>query len=169
MKGRKPRPTQIKILEGEKNKNRINRREPKPHPGRPTCPDHHSPAAKSEWKRIVPQREEMGRLSKNDRTELALYCQAYARWKKAEDVLNEKGELYKTQSGNVITSPMLWVANKAMEQCHKFLVEFGMTPASRGRINVAGPGEDDGWNKLLDFCSASSKRGFQSDKNSVDE
>jgi len=169
MKGRKPRPTQIKILEGEKNKNRINRREPKPHPGRPTCPDHLSPAAKSEWKRIVPQLEEMGRLSKNDRTELALYCQAYARWKKAEDVLNEKGELYKTQSGNVITSPMLWVANKAMEQCHKFLVEFGMTPASRGRINVAGPGEDDGWNKLLDFCSASSKRGFQSDKNSVDE
>ena len=55
-------------------------------------------------------------------------------------------------SGNVITSPMLWVANKAMEQCHKFLTEFGMTPASRGRISVSKPGEDTGWNKLLDFC-----------------
>ena len=47
---------------------------------------------------------------------------------------------------------MLWVANKAMEQCHKFLTEFGMTPASRGRISVSKPGEDDGWNKLLNFC-----------------
>lgn len=156
MKGRKPRPTKIKILEGEKNKNRINRREPKPHPGRPTCPDHLSTAAKSEWKRIVPQLEDMGLLSKIDRTELAFYCQAYARWKKAEAVLNEKGELYKTQSGNVIISPMLWVANRAMEQCHKFLIEFGMTPASRGRISVSRPGEDDGWNKLLDFCKETS-------------
>ena len=152
MKGRIPRPTKIKILEGERNKNRINKHEPRPHPGRPTCPDHLSSAAKVEWKRIVPQLEEMDLLSKIDRTELALYCQAYARWKKAESVINEKGELYKTQSGNVITSPMLWVANKAMEQCHKFLTEFGMTPASRGRISVARPGEDDGWNKLLDFC-----------------
>ncbi len=152
MKGRIPRPTKTKILEGEKNKNRINSCEPKPHPGRPTCPDHLSVAAKSEWKRIVPQLEDMGLLTKIDRTELALYCQAYARWKKAEAVINEKGELYKTQSGNVITSPMLWVANKAMEQCHKFLTEFGMTPASRGRISIAKPGEDAGWNKLLDFC-----------------
>jgi len=152
MKGRIPRPTKIKILEGERNKNRINKHEPKPHHGRPTCPAPLSSAAKVEWKRIVPQLEEMGLISKIDRTELALYCQAYARWKKAEAVINEKGELYKTQSGNVITSPMLWVANKAMEQCHKFLTEFGMTPASRGRISVARPGEDDGWNKLLDFC-----------------
>jgi P27 family predicted phage terminase small subunit len=44
--------------------------------------------------------------------------------------------LYKTTNGNLIISPLLSVSNKAMEQMHKFLTEFGMTPASRSRIIV---------------------------------
>ena len=157
MKGRIPRPNKVKILEGEKNKDRI-KKEPQPSPGLPSCPDHLSKGAKAEWRRIVPELKAAGLLSKIDRTELALYCQAYDRWKEAEKMLNEKGPLFKTASGNVITSPMLWVANKAAEQCHKFLVEFGMTPASRGRINMSQSPDDEGWNKLLDFCSESVKK-----------
>lgn len=158
MKGRKPKPTNIKVLEGEKRKSRINRNEPKPGPGRPTCPDHLNDDARAEWDRIVPELEIMGLLSRVDRTELAMYCQAYARWLDAEKSLNEKGYLYRTENGNITTSPMLWVANKAMEQCHKFLTEFGMTPASRSRINVGKASDDDGWNKLLEFCNDTTKK-----------
>lgn len=80
----------------------------------------------------------MGLLANVDRAALAAYCQAWGRWVEAERTLKEKGLLYKTKSGNIITSPMLWVANKALDQMHKFLTEFGLTPSSRARLTVPG-------------------------------
>ncbi len=150
-----PRPTKMKILEGEKNKDRINIHEPQPRDGRPTCPDFLSRPAKAEWKRIVPELEAMGLLTKVDRTALAAYCQAYGRWYEAENKIkklekqlldNNKDAadayLLKTQAGNVIISPLLSVANRCMEQMKSFMVEFGMTPACRSRIS-ANPQEED--------------------------
>jgi P27 family predicted phage terminase small subunit len=142
-RGRKPLPTQLHIIHGNPGKRPLNKNEPKPKPGRPTCPAHLSKEAKKEWKRIVPELEKLGLLTKIDRTELAMYCQAYGRWVEAEKIVYEKGTLYKTKSGNVITSPMLWVANKAMEQMHKFLTEFGMTPSSRTRIKIEPKEKED--------------------------
>lgn len=40
----------------------------------------------------------------------------------------------KTPSGHVQQNPWLQVANKALEQMHKLLAEFGLTPASRSRV-----------------------------------
>jgi len=149
MKGRKSRPTKIKILEGEPNKDRINKHEPVPRHNETTCPRHLIREARNEWNRIYPELQTMGLMSKIDRVALAAYCQTYGRWVKYEKIIAEKGELYKTQKGNVITSPALWVANKALEQMHKFLTEFGMTPASRSRINVSKQESDDPLDKLL--------------------
>jgi P27 family predicted phage terminase small subunit len=80
----------------------------------------------------------MGLLANVDRAALAAYCQAWGRWVEAERTLREKGLLYKTQRGNVITSPYLWIANKALAQMHQFLTEFGLTPSSRARLAVPG-------------------------------
>lgn len=149
MKGRKSRPTIVKILEGEPNKNRINRHEPKPQSLNTTCPKHLNGEARNEWKRIYPELQQMGLMAKVDRAALAAYCQAYGRWVKYEKIISEKGELYKTQSGNVITSPALWIVNKALEQMHKFLTEFGLTPASRARISITPSESTDPLDKLL--------------------
>lgn len=157
MVGRKSRPTALKILEGEPNKDRINLREPKPKLGRPTCPMHLNGAARYEWRRIVPELEALGLLTQIDRAALAAYCQAYGRWVIAERKLNELSSmsadkmalLYKTTNGNLIINPLLSVANKAMEHMHKFLTEFGMTPASRSRITVNPSGSEDPLDKLL--------------------
>ena len=157
MAGRKPRPTAIKILEGEPNKDRINLNEPKPKLSRPTCPKHLSGVARYEWRRIVPELEALGLLTQIDKAALAAYCQAYGRWVIAERKLSELASmspdkmayLYKTVSGNLIINPLLSVANKALEQMHKFLIEFGMTPASRSKINVSKQESDDPLDKLL--------------------
>jgi P27 family predicted phage terminase small subunit len=133
----------MKILHGDKHKDRINLSEPKPARERPTCPKHLSKEARKEWHRIVPELESLGLLSKMDRAALAAYCQAYGRWVEAQENLRDEGTLYETARGNVITNPRLWVANKALEQMHKFLTEFGMTPASRTRISTGGFGEDE--------------------------
>jgi len=49
MRGRKPKPTQLKLLEGNRGHRPINGAEPKPPGAQPTCPTHLSPTAKAEW------------------------------------------------------------------------------------------------------------------------
>lgn len=136
MRGRKPKPTALKRLDGNPGKRPINVREPKPAGGgKPTCPSHLSPTAKSEWKRISGTLHEMGILTTVDRAALAAYCQAYARWVDAEKKLAETPALIKTPSGYVQQSPWLSVANKQMEIMGRFMAELGITPASRSRIS----------------------------------
>ena len=52
-KGRKPLPTALKVLEGDRGKGRrpINKDEPTPPQNNIKCPDWLMPEAKKEWKR----------------------------------------------------------------------------------------------------------------------
>jgi len=158
---RRPRPTVIKIKEGEPNKNRINFNEPQP-TGKTTAPKFLNRYALNEWKRIVPELERLGLFTKIDRVSLAAYCQVYGRWVETENKINEITEkaiesggdasnayLLKTQAGNVIISPLLSVANRCLEQMHTFLIEFGMSPVSRGRINIAKDEKEDDMEKFM--------------------
>lgn len=149
MKGRKPKPTKLKILDGDKNKKRINRHEPKPVTLKTTCPRYLDETAKLAWNRLYPELHGMGLVAKIDRDALGAYCQAYARYVKYEKIVMEKGELYKTAAGNVIMSPALAVANRALEQMRQFMAEFGLTPSSRARITLEPPGEMTPLEKVL--------------------
>jgi P27 family predicted phage terminase small subunit len=77
-----------------------------------------------------------------DRAALAAYCQAYGRWVEAEEKVREFGAVIKAPSGFPIQSPYLGIANTAMRQMRDFLTEFGMTPASRTRIEISGKPSD---------------------------
>lgn len=157
MSGPPPKPTKLKQLEGNPSRRLLNENEPDPIPIIPTCPKFIKGAARREWTRIVPELYQLGLLTKIDRTALAGYCQCYGRWYEAEEQINELGRLskdklkflYKTTNENLVMNPLLSVANKAMEQMHKFLIEFGMTPASRSRIIVKANESDDPLDKLL--------------------
>ena len=140
----KPRPTALKLLHGERNKKRINLREPKPAPIAPGCPIHLDRISKAEWKRVAPELEQLGILSRIDRAALAAYCQTYARWVQAEKELQKEGSLFiVTEKGYMLPHPLTGVAHKALLAMHRFLTEFGMTPSSRSRIVVKPPGDDD--------------------------
>ena len=52
MRGRKPKPTSVKILTGNPGKRRLNHEEPKPPVSVPECPVELSPTAKAEWDRL---------------------------------------------------------------------------------------------------------------------
>ena len=45
-------------------------------------------------------------------------------------------EVTETSGGFPMQSPFLPIRNRALEIMHKFLTEFGMTPAARSRITV---------------------------------
>ena len=148
MKGAKRKPTKLKILEGEQHKDRINTNEPEPEPNVPVCPSHLSKEAKKEWKYITDELEQLGLISKIDRTALAAYCQVYGRWVKAEELLKNEDFIDVSPKGYPMQNPLITIANRAMELAHKFLVEFGMTPAARSRIIVNPTNKNNGKDRL---------------------
>jgi P27 family predicted phage terminase small subunit len=75
-------------------------------------------------------------LAKLDRAALAGYCVAWARWVEAEKQLKEKGLMVKTPNGFEQPSPWLNISNKALEQLRAFASEFGMSPATRSRVEA---------------------------------
>jgi P27 family predicted phage terminase small subunit len=136
MRGRKPKPTRLKLITGNPCKRPINTREPKPTASVPTCPAHLNPSAKAEWKRLARQMHVLGMISELDRAALAAYCQAYGRWAEAERKLKETPMLLKLPSGIIQQSPWLAIANKQLELMSKFMSELGLSPVSRTRVEV---------------------------------
>lgn len=82
-------------------------------------------------------------LTQADRAALAVYAQAYGRLVEAELALREKGPVVKSPSGYPVLNPYLSVANKAIEQIKTFACEFGLTPASRVRLQVPEVEKED--------------------------
>ena len=140
--GPPPQPTALRILRGNPAKRPLPKNEPQPKQGIPACPRHIHGEARREWRRISIDLASCGLLTQVDRAALAGYCQAWARWVEAEDVLRTAGVLIKTPNGMLAQSPILAIANRAMDQMRAFLCEFGMTPAARTRIQVKVQKED---------------------------
>lgn len=102
----------------------------------PSCPAHLDDEARREWRRTGRKLLECGLVTEIDTAALALYCQAWSRWVGAEQNLARFGVVIKSPSGFPIQSPYLAIANKAMEQMTRLLVEFGMPPSSRTRVAI---------------------------------
>lgn len=136
--GKKPLPTNIKLLKGTARKCRLNPGEIQPDVIAPDPPDHLSEYARREWSRITVELLRLGLLSEIDRAALAAYCQCYGRWVDAEEKLNKTGLVRKTTNGNIVQNPLIGIANRAMEIMRQYLVEFGMTPSARTRVTPVG-------------------------------
>ncbi len=145
--GRKPKPPALKILEGNPGKRRIEMDIPQPDGRIPTCPPWLEEAAKVEWMRVAPELNKLGLLSRVDRSALAAYCQAYARWQAAEAVLSSEGLTYeytnKNGSTNTTLRPEVLVAKQYLQFLRAFCTEFGLTPSSRARMVLPKDEEDD--------------------------
>lgn len=134
MKGRKPVPSQIKLLTGSRQP--INQREPKPARTMPTCPKFLQGEARAEWRRISKELYRIGVLTVVDRAALAAYCLAWATMVKATEQLETKEMVITTTFGNMVQNPWLQVRNRAMDDMKGFAVEFGMTPSARSRVRA---------------------------------
>lgn len=133
-RGPPPDPTVIKIKKGNPGKRPLNTKEPQPTIEAPECPDFLDETAKVEWKRIVPILIEHEVLSRMDLAALAAYCQSYSRWQAAEADLKD-GSHYKSK-GREYPKAALKISLDERRMMHKFLTEFGLTPASRTRVQI---------------------------------
>ncbi len=150
-RGRKPKPTALKVLEGNPGKRPLNENEPKPEKKAPKCPAWLEPEAKKEWRRMSKILLELGILTEIDTSAFAGYCQAYARWKEAEEFLTKHGTIFKTPSGYIQQVPQVSIAQTYLKIMKDFCTEFGLTPSARSRIHAGtAKGEtDDPMEELL--------------------
>lgn len=141
-RGPAPKPTALKVLDGNAGHRPINRNEPRPRPIAPRCPSWLLPEAKREWKRIAPILERLGLLTEIDGTALVGYCQSYARWRQCQEVLSKEGLTFKTESGYTAARPEVAIGNRALIEVRAFCAQFGMTPSARARMQLYEAGGD---------------------------
>jgi P27 family predicted phage terminase small subunit len=145
-RGRKPKPTNLKKLAGNPGKRPLNENEPQPlvPDHTPRVPRYLNEYGKKEWRWLVKVLKDLGLYTVVDRTALAMYCQAYGRWREAEEKVSQEGAVLVSEEGNYYQSPWLHTANRAWDQMKAMLPEFGLTPSARSRLEVAArdKGED---------------------------
>lgn len=134
--GRKPKPIDLRLLEGNRGHRPISDSTPRPRPVKPKKPAWLDKIARREWNRICKLLEPLGLLTQIDGAALGVYCQAYSRLKKAEDLIAAEGLTCIDHHGDLKTRPEVLISEKAMKTLRMIAAEFGMTPSSRGRIEL---------------------------------
>ena len=151
--GRKPKPTALKIIEGNRGRRPLNDREPQPRAVAPEKPEWLTPFASAEWDRLAEEMAQVpGWLTAVDRAVLAAYCQAYGRWQQAEMAVSEHGQVFLkifidpsgTEHIEPKARPEVKIAKDERAAMKGFAVELGITPAARARIHVGPSGDGDG-------------------------
>ena len=116
--GRRPVPTALKILRGTTQKSRMNLREPRPPAGVPEMPATLSEGARRVWEGMAPKCLHMGVLTVVDVEAFATLCELEAK------------KLAAAQAED----PMPYL--RLAEKIRQYYGDFGLTPASRSRIQV---------------------------------
>jgi phage terminase small subunit len=70
MRGRRPKPTRLKLLTGNPGKRPFNDAEPRPEPVVPECPPELSELARREWNRLAPELAKLRIVTNLDRAAL---------------------------------------------------------------------------------------------------
>lgn len=141
-RGPAPTPTPILKLRGSTLvTKRRQTREVKPPDEPPACPDWLDDDARAAWAEVSPMLMYMGILSRIDGNALARYCHLWARWRRAEQFIKDRGEMYplKDESGQVKCFqqwPQVAIAHKLAHLLGRLEQEFGMTPSARSRIQL---------------------------------
>lgn len=144
MPGPKPKPTSLKLIEGNPGKHKLPKNEPKPRPVRPEMPDYLDTEGRKRWEELVSDLESIGVLTVVDREVLGGYCDAFATFVSAKRILDRDGWVKKAEtSGYEMPSPWVAIRNRAMDDLRRFGAELGIGAASRSRIEVKKPDADD--------------------------
>lgn len=154
MTGRRPKPTVLKLVEGNRGKRAINKKEPKPRRVVPSCPEHLEDSAKVAWGRLSVLLDRMGVLTEADTFALERLCDCYTDILEARQLIATDGRTYHTKdvNGNTLIkgNPAVNQLRAADAQFKSYLIEFGLTPAARSKVN-ATPDDDKKDDPLAEF------------------
>lgn len=150
MRGRKPKPTPLKIVEGQRIR-KPRGKAPQPDPTLPDCPSHLDKLAQKQWSKYAGELNRLGLLTFIDAPWFAQLCFNLSLSVKAEEKIQEMGaviEIYEEGEDSnlyikeIRRNPWVMVEKQASERILKIMSEAGMTPVSRTRASIAKKPKD---------------------------
>jgi P27 family predicted phage terminase small subunit len=135
MRGRKPVPTQLKLLRGNPGRRPLPTQEPTPAlvEGSQAPPAWLDKAAKAEWRRVAPLLVKNGLLSELDLDALTAYCVAFTEWRRAAAQARRQTVVV-GPNGFLMQSPYVLIAARSLALMRSLMSDFGMTPSARARV-----------------------------------
>ena len=137
--GRPPKPLEVKEGMGNPGK-RPMKTAPARVSGVPDMPSTFKGAAKTYWEWVVDLLGQRGQLTLDSRASLVALCECYAEREKLRKHLERKGHFQnvKTTAGDTVEKlrPAVPAFQDADRRYRAWLVEFGLTDASRGKVQV---------------------------------
>jgi P27 family predicted phage terminase small subunit len=153
MKGRKPKPTVLRLVAGMPGKRPLPITEPAPEPGALVRPDWLDDYAGEMWDWLSPQLEKSRIARPVDSAAVVQYCVTYSHWRKACEwvakhgpvmpvyrVVRTKGQGEETKVVDTKEWPQARQARQLGVLMCKLASELGITPASRTRVSTAEDG-----------------------------
>ena len=172
MSKRASKPTNLKVLEGNRSKRPLPENEPKPPPVAPAPPPEIDAEAKRTWGKLAKILEPIGLLTQADEDKFAGLCQVRSRlkaiWteikslpakrrslkKKLSELLLEKRRRGLKQERNLVLLELresearevylMKEERKYMEILRKYAADFGLSPRDRVGLAVKGDDEEEG-------------------------
>lgn len=141
-----PKPTKLRLLEGNPQHRPMPKGEIMPAATMPACPPGMSKTAIAHWKRMGTKIHRLGLLTEIDGNAFEKLCDLEAQYSKARSIVNRKGLTFETPAGYIQQRPEIGIMNRCWTELLRYYAHFGMTPSSRSRINLgeALPETDDG-------------------------
>jgi P27 family predicted phage terminase small subunit len=141
MRGRKPKPIEQRIAEGNPRKHAV------PQPvlvsGRPQLheldepPEHLPPEAQEFWRTSVTRLIEVGIIDRVDVPVLEQLAVQYARIRQAQRVLAQDGHYSRGAAGQLKRHPAMDIESNATAMFLKIAEHYALTPIARTRLGLA--------------------------------
>lgn len=140
MRGRKPKPSYLRAIDGNAGRRPINADEPKPSGNLLEPPADLSAIAQRVWREAIAAAPE-GMLSSLDRSAFQGWCVQFATFQEADAKVQSLGLLVKApgEGGQPYQNPYLSVRNKAATLMRQFASDLGFNPTARTRVKITKP------------------------------
>jgi P27 family predicted phage terminase small subunit len=135
MRGRKPKPTWLKVITGNPGGRPLNHEEPAPAGELKEPPHWFSPRQRILWDQCTKNAPE-GLLRLLDATVLEVFVVAKSVHEQAAQMIEKYGSVIKSADGGHARSPFVGILNQQSAVMLKCAAELGFTPSSRSRVKV---------------------------------
>lgn len=135
--GPPPKPTPLRILEGNPGKLRVPPEVP-PAPGPCDAPAHISADARAIWEAFAPELEAKGLLAPRYLIAFEVLCDAVVQYRRAAAVLARTGPVIQGRGGEMVTNPAGREFARYGAVIRAYASDFGMSPAALTAIARGG-------------------------------
>lgn len=154
MVGRKPKPSNVHEMNGYPGKRKPKRREPKPKHCIPFPPAYLSEPVKKAWQAFAVKLDRMKVLTEADVFALEELSETRVEVMSLRQEITKEGRrvTVKTTTGDTrqVTNPLVNQLSVVAKRLDRLMVEFGLTPSARTRVNTSEEEKEDPADEYLD-------------------